>query len=128
MRERHEGQRPGRVAAFDIGSNTVRGIAAHVPPSGRLAPFRRAFRTTALGRRLATTGRLDRAAIESTADFVESFVRGCGPFDEVWAVATAAARDATDTADLAAAIDRPRWTAQQIAYVLRKTGAIDSTG
>ncbi len=33
-----------------------------------------------------------------------------------------------NTADLAVAIDRPRWTAQQIAYVLRKTGAIDSTG
>ena len=33
-----------------------------------------------------------------------------------------------NTADMAAAIDRPRWTAQQIAYVLRKTGAIDATG
>ncbi|QDT05852.1 hypothetical protein K227x_42570 [Rubripirellula lacrimiformis] len=33
-----------------------------------------------------------------------------------------------NTADLAAAIDRPRWHAQQIAYVLRKTGAIDQTG
>jgi hypothetical protein len=38
--------------------------------------------------------------------------------------------DANDfnTADLANSIDRPRWHAQQIAYVLRKTGAIDSTG
>ncbi|TWU60431.1 hypothetical protein Poly51_07070 [Rubripirellula tenax] len=35
---------------------------------------------------------------------------------------------AFNTADLAAAIDRPRWHAQQIAYVLRKTGAIDQTG
>ena len=33
-----------------------------------------------------------------------------------------------NTADLAAAIDCSRSTAQQIAYVLRKTGAIDSTG
>jgi hypothetical protein len=33
-----------------------------------------------------------------------------------------------NTADLAQAIDRPRWTAQQIAYVLRKTGAINSSG
>ena len=33
-----------------------------------------------------------------------------------------------NTADLAAIIDRPRWNAQQIAYVLRKTGAIDSMG
>ncbi|MGB7345887.1 MAG: hypothetical protein WBD20_16845 [Pirellulaceae bacterium] len=29
-----------------------------------------------------------------------------------------------DTADIAAAIDRPRWVAQQIAYVLKHTGAI----
>ncbi|MGI9471280.1 MAG: hypothetical protein ACR2NZ_07115 [Rubripirellula sp.] len=33
-----------------------------------------------------------------------------------------------NTADLATLIDRPRWNAQHIAYVLRKTGAIDSTG
>jgi len=33
-----------------------------------------------------------------------------------------------NTADLAKSIDRPRWHAQQIAYVLRETGAIDSTG
>jgi hypothetical protein len=36
--------------------------------------------------------------------------------------------DSFNTADIANAIDRPRATAQQIAYVLRKTGAIDSTG
>jgi len=35
--------------------------------------------------------------------------------------------DSFNTADLARAIDRPRWHAQQIAYVLRKTGAIDPT-
>ena len=33
-----------------------------------------------------------------------------------------------NTADIAAAIDRPRWVAQQIAYVLRKMGAIESVG
>ena len=33
-----------------------------------------------------------------------------------------------NTADLAGWIDCPRWQAQHIAYVLRKTGAIDSTG
>ena len=36
--------------------------------------------------------------------------------------------DDFNTAELAKAIDRPRWYAQQIAYVLRKTGAIDTTG
>ncbi len=33
-----------------------------------------------------------------------------------------------NTADIAAAIDRPRGVAQQIAYVLRKIGAIESVG
>ncbi len=33
-----------------------------------------------------------------------------------------------NTADLAVAIDRPRWVAQKIAYVLRKTGAIQTAG
>lgn len=32
-----------------------------------------------------------------------------------------------NTADLAKSIDRPRWHAQQIAYVLRNTGALDQT-
>ncbi|QDV63711.1 hypothetical protein [Crateriforma conspicua] len=33
-----------------------------------------------------------------------------------------------DTADLAKRIDRPRWVAQKIAYVLRQTGAIEAHG
>lgn len=33
--------------------------------------------------------------------------------------------DRFNTADLASAIDRPRWFAQKVAYVLRQTGAID---
>jgi len=33
-----------------------------------------------------------------------------------------------NTADLATAIDRPRWFAQKVAYVLRNTGAIRSEG
>ncbi len=36
--------------------------------------------------------------------------------------------DEFNTADIASAIDRPRWVAQQIAYVLRKMGAIESVG
>ena len=35
--------------------------------------------------------------------------------------------DDFNTVDLAEAIDRPRWNAQHIAYVLRKTGAIEQT-
>lgn len=34
-------------------------------------------------------------------------------------------RDSFNTLDIAKATDRPRWAAQQMAYVLRKTGAIE---
>ena len=37
------------------------------------------------------------------------------------------AEDAFNTADLAKAIDRPRWVAQKIAYVLRNVGAIETS-
>tara|TARA_R110002049_G_scaffold309268_1_gene519536 strand:- start:51424 stop:52095 length:672 start_codon:yes stop_codon:yes gene_type:complete len=37
-------------------------------------------------------------------------------------------KDDFNTADLAKAIDRPRWVAQQIAYVLRNVGAIETAG
>lgn len=33
-----------------------------------------------------------------------------------------------NTADLAETIDRPRWVAQKVAYVLRNTGAIEASG
>ncbi|TWT98420.1 hypothetical protein [Stieleria varia] len=36
--------------------------------------------------------------------------------------------DAFDTSQIAAATERPRWFAQKIAYVLRKTNAIEATG
>lgn len=35
---------------------------------------------------------------------------------------------AFDTATIAAAIDRPRWVAQKVAYVLKKVGAIEQVG
>lgn len=40
---------------------------------------------------------------------------------------TSGTPDSFNTADLAAAIDRPRWYAQKVAYVLRHTGAISSS-
>ena len=37
-------------------------------------------------------------------------------------------QESFNTLDIARVTDRPRWVAQQIAYVLRKTGAIDAVG
>lgn len=58
--------------------------------------------------------------LEST----ESTIKICVPEDLLELLAFNPRSNRFNTADLAAAIDRPRWHAQQIAYVLRKTGAI----
>ncbi len=50
------------------------------------------------------------------------------PADLLGLIGLPAESESFNTADIAQAIDRPRWTAQQIAYVLRKTGAIDAAG
>ncbi len=83
-----------RVAALDVGSNTVRGLAATMREDGTLATTLAAFRTTALGRGLAEGGLLGAEAIADTADFVARFLERAGGMDEVHCVATAAARDA----------------------------------
>lgn len=61
------------------------------------------------------------ASIEQTVEFRE-------PSDLLEILNWQARPAEFNTADLAAAIDRPRCFAQQVAYVLRKVGAIESTG
>ena len=59
---------------------------------------------------------------------IEGSVELREPADLLALIKLPADSESFNTADLATAIDRPRWAAQQIAYVLRKTGAIGSTG
>jgi hypothetical protein len=53
-------------------------------------------------------------------------VRGCG--DLMKLIAADQLPKPFDTAELAAHLDCPRWSAQRIAYVLRNMGAIDDAG
>jgi len=89
-----------RVAAIDVGSNTVRALAARLLSDRTLAPFHAAGKMTALGRGLSETGRLDSTAIAETSHFVASFLRECGSLDSVYCVGTAAARDASNSSEL----------------------------
>ena len=89
-----------RMAAIDVGSNTVRVIAAELLADGRLVKFADDFLMTALGRGLADTGEMPADAIAATAAFVSAFVAECGTLDEVYCVGTAAAREATNTQQL----------------------------
>ena len=59
---------------------------------------------------------------------IEGSVELREPSDLLSLIDLPAATESFNTADLAKVTDRPRWVAQQIAYVLRKTGAINSTG
>lgn len=93
-----------RMAAIDVGSNTVRALAAELLPDGRLVKFADRFAMTALGRGLAESHSMDVAAISATATFVREFLGECGPLDRARCVATAAARDAENADELAEAL------------------------
>jgi exopolyphosphatase/guanosine-5'-triphosphate,3'-diphosphate pyrophosphatase len=93
---------PLRVAAIDVGSNTVRAIAASLLPDRTLLRLHEATRMTALGRGLSVTGRLDGRAVAQTARFIAGFIQECGPLDSVYCVGTAAARDAANAGHLRA--------------------------
>ncbi len=95
-----------RVAAFDLGSNTARGILATPLSGGTLHVLRTAQCTTALGRDLSTTGRLDPEGLAATAWFVGRALDEWGRPERVFAAATAAAREATNRHELLAAIRR----------------------
>lgn len=90
-----------RTAAFDLGSNTARGILAEPSGDGSLTVLATARRMTALGRGLSTTGVLDPDGLASTVGFVGGVLAEWGRPERAFAVATAAAREAANARDLA---------------------------
>ena len=93
-----------RLVAIDVGSNTVRALAADVMPDGQMMRLTDRFQMTALGRGLETGGDMDTVAIRQTAEFVARFLCEVGPVDGVYCVGTAAARDAGNTEELQRAL------------------------
>ena len=57
---------------------------------------------------------------------IEATIELRQPSDLLRLVGISEELDSFNTLDIAQATDRPRWVAQQIAYVLRKTGAIEA--
>lgn len=96
----------GCYAALDVGSNTVRALAARMEGQGTLTVTHQAGRMTALGRGVAATGRLERGAITATARFVADFLRRASPLEAVFCVGTAAAREAQNVEALREALQR----------------------
>jgi exopolyphosphatase/guanosine-5'-triphosphate,3'-diphosphate pyrophosphatase len=91
---------PERLAAIDVGTNTVLLVVAE-RRAGVLAPVLERAEITRLGRGVDATGRLDPASIRDTvrvlADFAAS-ARSLGA-SRIACVATSAARDASNGAD-----------------------------
>lgn len=89
-----------RVAVFDLGSNTARGLLAHVRPDGVAEVLDEGYLMTSLGKGLSTTGRLYAEGLTATIVFVRAALTAWDEPDCVFAVATAAARDAVNAHEL----------------------------
>jgi exopolyphosphatase/guanosine-5'-triphosphate,3'-diphosphate pyrophosphatase len=87
------------VAAIDVGANALRMVIAEVLPDGRIEVIERASRAARLGQDAFRRGRLGaasmRVAVEILRDFRE--LLNLYKVEEVRAVATSAAREASNT-------------------------------
>lgn len=95
-----------RVAAIDLGSNTVRLLVADVDPAGAWTEVARDRRITRLGEGLHTAGAVTAAAIRRTADALREFGEKAQRLgvEETAVVGTSAVREAANRSEITAAI------------------------
>jgi exopolyphosphatase / guanosine-5'-triphosphate,3'-diphosphate pyrophosphatase len=96
-----------RVAAIDIGSNSVRCLVAEVPAKGPYRMLTEERAQTRLASGLAVTGTLQNDRMDETAEALARMVDIAARFgaDTVRAVATAAVRDASNGAEFVERIE-----------------------
>lgn len=95
-----------RVAAVDVGTNSVRLLVADAAGPARLREVLRRTEITRLGRGVDRTGQLDPAALARTLEVLGGYgeqLRGLGA-TRVRVVATSASRDASDRAGFVAGV------------------------
>jgi len=87
-----------RLAAIDIGSNSIRIVVAEAQAGGRYRILDEERESTRLGRALAATGKLDERSIESSLAALRRFKEIAAGLDveTVRAIATCAVREATN--------------------------------
>jgi exopolyphosphatase / guanosine-5'-triphosphate,3'-diphosphate pyrophosphatase len=96
-----------RRAVIDVGTNSVKLLIAEVA-GGQVQPVLEESRQTRLGRGFYDTHRLQPAAIAQTAEAVADFARQAREKNStvIRVIATSAARDAVNAADLVSAIEK----------------------
>lgn len=89
---------PHRLAAFDIGSNSVKLLVAEVGPKDRFRVLLEQTAITRIGEGLRKDFRMHEAAMERTLAALAAFKRQCGQLgvQQYRAIATSALRDATN--------------------------------
>lgn len=95
-----------RVAAIDVGSNTVRLLVAEVSPEGGWRILDDEKETTRLASGVATTGRLNQSAVDRSVEVIgrlRSIAEGYG-VDRLRVIATSAIREAEDGQDFVEAV------------------------
>jgi exopolyphosphatase/guanosine-5'-triphosphate,3'-diphosphate pyrophosphatase len=95
-----------KLAAIDVGTNTVLILVAETTPDGQLRKLAESSRITRLGRGVDVTGHLDPASALATLDTIAEFVEQAHTLgvEKIVSAATAALRDASDGADFIARV------------------------
>ncbi|HEY7336555.1 MAG TPA: Ppx/GppA phosphatase family protein [Bryobacteraceae bacterium] len=93
-----------RYAAIDIGSNSIRMLAADANPAGQFQPLASSRRVVRLGEAVFREGRLDAAAMDEACDALADMAAVYRKMDvlAVRAVGTSALRDASNRAEFLA--------------------------
>ena len=90
-----------KLAAFDVGTNTVLMLLVESDGNGKFKPILERSRITRLGKGVDRTGKLDKETARLTLDTIAEFAeaaRAAGA-DKIIGVATSALRDASDGID-----------------------------
>src|SRR5688572_8597608 len=87
-----------RIAAIDVGSNSIRLVVAEVLPSGGYRVLDEERENTRLASALSNTGRLDPKAADATVNVLRNFLSIANGYSagQIRAIGTSALRDAED--------------------------------
>ena len=102
----HPEEAPGRVAAVDLGTNSIRLVVASGRGDRGLDEFARDMVITRIGQRVERTGRIDPEALARTVGVLARYCRRARALHAVRirVAATAAVREASNREDLEAAV------------------------